>query len=103
MIIGYEREREGNAQYPRNSIYLSDFAVSQDFQKQGLGKFLVQCWLEYNTKIGFLELEGDLAFSVQTNSAAWNAHVQNMYESFGFRRIAEKQYENRVESVFFKP
>ncbi len=102
VIIGYERESEGNEQYPRNSIYLSDFAVSQDFQKQGLGSYLIQCWLEHNTAIGFLEFTGDLAFSVQTNSAAWNTHVQNMYESFGFRKTAVKEYENRVDSVFFK-
>lgn len=101
VILGYEREAEGNSQYPRNSIYLSDLAVSSDFQKEGLGKFLVKSWLEYNKKVGFLKLDGRLSFSVQTNSAEWNKHVQGLYTAFGFKKIAEKKYDNRVDFVYF--
>lgn len=101
VIIGYERESEGTAQYPRNSIYLSDFAIAVDYQQQGLGRLLVEEWLEHNWQVGFAQLTGNLCFSVQTNAAEWNRHVQKLYESFGFKRIAEKQYENRTDIVYW--
>src|SRR5690606_18131351 len=101
LIVGYEREAESNNQYPENSIYVSDFAVDSKYQKKGLGKFLVETWLSYNQDKGFLELDGKLRFSLQTNSADWNNHVQNLYESYGFRKIATKQYDNRTDNVYF--
>ena len=101
IVVGYERDAEDNEQYPFNSIYMNDLAVSSDYQKKGLGRFLVGEWLKMNTEIGFLELGGDLQFSVQTNSAEFNLHVQKLYESFGFRKIAEKQYDNRTDNVYF--
>lgn len=100
VIIGYEREAEGNQQYPVNSIYLSDLAVAKKHQGKGWGKMLVGKWLELSEQRGFLKLTGKLAFSVQTNSAAWNAHVQRLYEGFGFRKVAEKNYDNRVDNVY---
>lgn len=100
IIIGYEREAEENEQYPKNTIYLNDLAVSTDFQKKGLGRFLVEAWLTYNKEVGFLSLDSDLFFSVQTNSAQWNKHVQDLYTSFGFKKIAQKTYDNRVDNVY---
>jgi ribosomal protein S18 acetylase RimI-like enzyme len=101
IAIGYERDREENEQYPFNSIYMNDLAVAEEYQKKGIGKLLVKEWLERNSGVGFLALDGELRFSVQTNSAEWNRHVQNLYESFGFTKIAEKQYENRADNVYF--
>jgi ribosomal protein S18 acetylase RimI-like enzyme len=101
LIIGYERKSEGNEQYPENSIYLSDFATAATHQKKGLGKYLLKTWLEFNTEKGFLELDDELKFSVQTNAAEWNAHVQGLYESFGFIEIARKKYDNREDGVFW--
>lgn len=101
IVFGYEREKEGNNMYPENSIYLSDLAVSKNYQRKGLGKFLVHQWLEFNKKKGFLELAGPLKFSVQTNKEDWNAHVQRLYELLGFKKIAEKSYNNRVDNVYF--
>lgn len=100
IIIGYERVSEGNSQYPSNSIYLNDIAVSINFQRRGLGKFLVKEWLNFNKKVGYKELNGKLRFSVQTNKEEWNSHVQHLYESAGFKKIAEKQYENRIDNVY---
>ena len=100
IIIGYERKAEANDQYPHNSIYLSDLAVSKDYQRRGIGKSLVEVWLNKNKMVGFLELNGQLRFSVQTNLADWNQHVQNLYESFGFEKIAEKAYGNRTDNVY---
>lgn len=101
VIIGYERDAEENKQYPRNSIHIKSFAVSANFQRQGLGRLLISSWLDYNKKLGFLHLDGDLCFSVQTNSAHWNQHVQKLYESFGFKKTSTKQYENRTDNVYF--
>lgn len=100
VIIGYEREKEENLQYPENSIYISSFAISNRHQKKGLGKFLCATWLEYNKKKGFLELEGKLKFTVQTNKAEWNSYVQRIYESLGFKKTAEKKYENRTDNIY---
>ena len=100
IIIGYERIHEDNDQYPLNSIYLNDFAVSAGHQKKGLGKYLVKTWLDYNQTVGFKELDGKLRFSVQTNSAEWNKHVQVLYESCGFKKTATKQYDNRIDYVY---
>lgn len=100
IAIGYEREAEGNDYYPESSIYMNDLAISENYQRGGLGKFLVKLWLKKNTEIGFLELDGKLRFAVQTNSADWNAHVQRLYESFGFIKIAEKEYDNRTDNVY---
>lgn len=100
VAIGYERDAEGNEQYPEPSIYMNDLSIAQKYQKRGLGKSLVETWLQKNTEKGFLELQGRLRFAVQTNSAEWNSYVQKLYESFGFTKIAEKKYENRVDNVY---
>lgn len=79
---------------------MSEIAVSNKFQKRGLGKYLIQLWLEYNKIIGFVELNGILKFCVQTNKAEWNKHVQKLYESYGFKKVAEKQYNNRTDNIY---
>lgn len=101
VLIGYEREAEGNEQYPVPSLYLSDLAIDSEFQRKGLGKLLVKVWLEHNREVGFLQLKGELVFSVQTNSDISNAHVQKLYESFGFQKTSEKMYDNRKDNVYF--
>lgn len=100
IIIGYEREKENNTQYPENCIYLSDLAVAQRFQNNGLGKFLSRFWLDWNKKVGFLKLSGRLKFCVQTNKEEWNNHVQKMYESLGFVKVSEKHYGNRTDNIY---
>lgn len=100
VIIGYERKSESNDQYPHNSIYLNHLAIAKEFQRQGLGRYLIQEWLTRNKKIGFLELKGKLRFSVQTNKETWNQHVQSLYESFGFKKVSEKVYGNRTDNVY---
>lgn len=100
ILIGYERESEGNEQYPSNCIYISSIAVSENFQKRGLGKFLIKTWIDQCKEEGFLELSGKVRLGVQTNKEEWNKHVQGLYESFGFRKIAEKTYGNRTDNVY---
>lgn len=101
IIIGYERIAENNEQYQHNSIYLSELAISKAYQRKGLGKLLIKTWLDKNKNIKFLELNGDLRFSVQTNFMDWNKHVQKLYQSFGFKKISEKKYDNRTDNVYF--
>lgn len=101
IAIGYERASEENELYPAHSIYLNDFAIHPEFQRQGLGKKLLLEFLAHNRRVGFLVLTGDVAFSVQTNAAAFNTHVQRLYESVGFKSIAQKVYDNRVDLVYW--
>jgi GNAT superfamily N-acetyltransferase len=100
VVIGSEREKENNIWYSKNSIYINDFAVSPKFQKLGLGKFLIKAWVAYNKSVGFVELQEELRFTVQTNSAEWNNHVHKIYESTGFKKFATKPYDNRVDNVY---
>lgn len=100
VILSYEREAEDELRYPRPSIYLSSLAVDTNFQGRGVAKSMIATWLEHNRVRSFLDLEGDLEFTVQTNSAEWNVHVQRLYTSFGFTPRATKSYGNRVDTVY---
>jgi ribosomal protein S18 acetylase RimI-like enzyme len=97
VIIGYERAAENNTQYPENSLYISELAVDPHYQKRGIARGLVALFLQYNNKLS--HLPGPLVYMVQTNSAAWNQHVQNLYKSFGFKEVARKVYDNRTDVV----
>jgi GNAT superfamily N-acetyltransferase len=99
FITAYEREAEGNDQYPHNTLYVSEFAVDPNYQRQGLGRQLFKAFLNYNQQLGFLELPGDFNISIQTNSADWNQSVLNLYQSFGFTQRATKQYDNRTDVI----
>lgn len=99
VIISYERKAEGSQQYPENTIYISELAVKKEYQNRGIAKKLVRTFLEYNNNKGFICLEGVVNFSVQTNSAKWNQHVQALYESFGFEQRAKKKYNNRLDVI----
>ena len=95
--MGYERRKENNEQYPNNTLYISELAVDEMYQGQGLAKKLIRCFLDINQS--FLYLTGDVIISVQTNSADWNIKVISLYKSFGFQQISTKQYDNRVDVV----
>lgn len=99
MLTAYERDREDNELYPFESIYLHMLAVDADYQRQGIARALVTAFLTHERYIGF---EGDAVFSIQTNSASWNTHVQNFYRSLGFIPIAKKEYDDRVDIVYKK-
>ena len=97
VIIGYEREAEDNSQYPENSLYISELAVHEKYQRQGIARKLLKIFLRHNN--GMLHLKGPMIYSVQTNFADWNNHVRKLYESFGFKKITTKEYENRTDVV----
>lgn len=99
VVIAYERKAENNDQYPKNTIYLSELAVNKEYQGQGIARKMLEIFFEMNSLIGLLHLDGETNFSIQTNSADWNAHVQNLYKSFGFVQRAEKIYPNRTDIV----
>ena len=75
FIMAYEREAERNEQYLKHSLYISELLVAEQYQRQGIGSALITKFLEINKS--FHHLEGTLLYSTQTNSAAWNQHVQN--------------------------
>lgn len=100
VIIGYERDKEDNTYYPMRSIYLSSLAISKKYQQKGLGKRLIQYWVQKAFEVGFIELSGPVELRVQTNRASWNEHVQRLYESCGFSEVGQKEYANRVDSIY---
>lgn len=100
IVMGYEREAEGNEQYPQNTLYISELAVDKKYQRKGLGRELMMFFLNYNQKLGFKYLEGEINFSLQTNSAENNLPVQKLYEKIGFRKRSEKVYDNRTDNIY---
>lgn len=99
-IIAYERNAELNDQYPNNSLYISELAVNQRYQQRGIAKSLLNLFFQVDTK--FKYLEGPMTYTVQTNEAPWNQHVQNLYRSFGFQPKGKKQYNNRTDIIFVR-
>lgn len=100
VIIGYERATEKNEQYPENTLYISELATAPVYQQQGIGRKLLEIFLQYNRQIGLKYLNGKAHFSVQTNAADWNEYVQKLYTSVGFRLRASKHYDNRIDNVY---
>lgn len=99
MAMGYERASEANQQYPQNTLYVSELAVAKDYQRRGISRGLLTNFFRHNNKIGLQLLPGELNYSIQTNSAEGNRHVVALYESFGFKERAKKQYPNRQDVV----
>lgn len=99
FIMGYERTAEGNPQYPENTLYISELAVAETHQGLGMARDLLHSFFEKNNTLGFLELNGTLNYSIQTNSADWNKHVIDLYKSFGFTERALKNYPDRTDVV----
>lgn len=101
LIIGYERDGDGSEKYPLPSVYISELAINPQYQKQGLGRFLIEKFIEHNSKLGMRQfLDSELSFTIQTNSdEALNSHVINLYQSFGFKARATKVYENRIDLI----
>jgi ribosomal protein S18 acetylase RimI-like enzyme len=101
FIVGYERDVDGTDKYPFPSIYISELAVSPNYQKKGVGRYLIEKFLKHNTNLGMRQFpEARLIFSIQTNSdLELNSHVINLYKSFGFTPCATKKYDNRTDLV----
>lgn len=99
FVMGYERRAEGNSQYPEDTLYVSELAVAESYQHQGIARSLLKQFFELNNAAGFQTLSGKLNYSIQTNSADWNAHVIDLYKSFGFKQRATKEYPNRTDVV----
>jgi ribosomal protein S18 acetylase RimI-like enzyme len=100
VIIGYERQSEENEQYPHNTLYIAEIATLSIYQHQGIGSRLLKFFLRYNRGLGLKYLKGALSFSVQTNAARWNEHVQHLYTSVGFIKRSIKTYPNRVDNIY---
>lgn len=99
FIMAYERAKEDNEQYPKNTLYISELAVAPEYQNRGIGRQLLDYFFIENNASGLLHLDGHLNYSLQTNSSDWNDKVLKLYESYGFRQRATKEYSNRVDVV----
>lgn len=93
FIVGYLRAAEANAQYPTDSLYMSELAVDPVHRGKGYAKKLIGHYLEEALKKGVAD------FTLQTNAAEWNYPVQRLYEQFGFRADGTKVYANREDVI----
>ncbi len=99
FIMGYERQAESNEQYPTNTLYVSELAVAKEYQHRGIARSILRQFFEMNNALGYQTLSGEINYSLQTNSAEWNRHVIDLYESFGFKQRSTKKYPNRTDVI----
>ncbi len=100
FIMGYLRAGEDSANYPTDTIYVSELAVDTARQGHGLGRRLMDRFLEAARNDPDTS---HLPVSLQTNSADWNAPVHQFYASLGFEVVGHKAYDNRVDLVMQRP
>ena len=97
IIISYERQSEPNNLYPKNTLYISELAVKEQYRNKGVAKQLLENWFRINVNLYYLE--GNINYTVQTNSADWNQYVIDLYKYFGFKFIGLKDYLDRTDVV----
>ncbi|MFP4622092.1 MAG: GNAT family N-acetyltransferase [Bacteroidales bacterium] len=100
VLIAYEREAETHPSYRENSIYISELAVDEAYRRKGIARKLLKLFFQHSTH--FLYLIGEPVYTIQTNSEAWNEPVQKLYESFGYKPVGYKKYENRTDVIMKK-
>lgn len=97
ILIGYEREKEKSGLYLENSFYINEIAVSKKYKGQGLGRKLLETFIEKTEK--FKYLDGKIKIRIQTTNSIENRKVISLYESLGFKKIGVKQYPNKEDIV----
>jgi ribosomal protein S18 acetylase RimI-like enzyme len=103
FVGAYERANEDNEQYPENTLYISELAISEAHRRQGIATALMNLFFHKNDALGLQTLSGNLNYSVQTNSAGWNQPVIDFYNSLGFNERATKKYEDRTDLILSRP
>ncbi len=98
FVVAYERAAENNEQYPSDTIYISELAVKASHQRRGIATDLLKSFFEKNNS-SITHPDTPPNYSIQTNSAEWNQHVVELYESFGFKVRATKEYPNRTDLI----
>lgn len=97
ILIGYEREKEKSELYRENCFYINEIAISKKYKGQGLGKMLLETFIERVKK--FKYLSGKIKIRIQTTNSIENRKVISLYESVGFKKIGVKQYPNKEDVV----
>ena len=100
VLIAYERKAEVYPGYWENSIYISELAVDENCRRQGIARQMLKIFFQQSQS--FLYLKGKPVYTIQTNSATWNEPVRRLYESFGYKTVATKDYSNRVDVIMKK-
>ena len=85
--------------YPRPVCYLAGLAVSSHLQGLGIGRQLVEGWVQDAATSPLLVAHAVEELAVQTNAADWNERVQKLYERAGFAVTGSKTYSNRTDVV----
>lgn len=97
ILIGYERKKEENSLYPENCFYINEISIDKDFQKYGLGSYLMKYFL--NDVREYKYLKGKRIFKVQTTDSIENIKVINFYKKFGFLVVGRKKYPFKYDLV----
>lgn len=80
--------------YPTWSVYCGGLAVAPDRRRQGIGRSLLQQWIDRSSAAGWSApgAHGPIAHSLQTASRPANAAVVQLYRSLGFVPAGGKDY-----------
>ena len=93
FVMGYRRTAETNDLYPVESLYMSELAVASSHRRRGIASRLVTAFLRSG-------LASDVEhFTLQTNSASWNAPVRDFYTRYGFITDGTKQYDDSCDVI----
>lgn len=99
LITAYERPSEPESDYTESSVFIDGFSIDQNWQHKGFGRKLLYQFLVRNIQIPLKYLMGKLRFTTQVNSADWNHKAIELFETYGFTRLATVEYENRQELI----
>ena len=97
ILIGYERVKESEGLYLENCYYINEIAVSKKYKGQGLGKWLLEMFIERAKE--FKYLDGEIKVRIQTTNSIENEKVINLYESVGFKKVGIKKYPQKEDIV----
>lgn len=97
ILIGYERAKESEGLYLENCYYINEIAVSKKYKGQGLGKWLLEMFIERAKE--FKYLDGEIKIRIQTTNSIENEKVINLYESVGFKKVGIKKYPQKEDIV----
>jgi GNAT superfamily N-acetyltransferase len=102
VLLTYERRAEpggdGISLYPGPSFYLDGMAVAPSAQGRGVASALIEAWLSSSGLRGFEVEAGEVAWSLQTNAAGFNAGVVELFVRRGFC-VTGAQPRGRGEDV----
>lgn len=97
VLIAYEREKEKDGLYNEPCFYINEVAISRKYKGKGLGKTLLQFFIEKTNKYSYLN--GNIRIRIQTTNSEKNKKVIELYKEVGFKKIGLKHYPLKEDIV----